>query len=205
MFAMSISLFDSLGLTMDKLGYTQFEQQVIKHKYKFNNDMILNLLDGLLFLVEKGYQTIKTGSIDCIFHSSRTYTELYDTVMDLKQKQHALCNPQAFGFTEEWYLKTLEDTIAQLQSVNKYAEDINEIEQRQIKSFINDLTLIKINKVIKSVAQETRMCPFAILFYAKPGVGKTSLTKIAYQHFGNSWITYRGLLYVYKKSCCKFC
>jgi hypothetical protein len=186
MFAMSISLFDSLGLTLDKLGYTQFEQQVIKHKYKIDNDMMLNLLDGLLFLVEKGYQTIKTGSIDCIFHSSRTYSELYDTVMDLKQKQHALCNPQAFGFTEEWYLKTLDDTIAQLKSVSKYAEDINDIELRQIKSFINDLTLIRINKVIKSVAQETRMCPFAILFYAKPGVGKTSLTKIAYQHFGKT-------------------
>lgn len=184
MFALTLSLFDSVGLSLDRFGYSKFEQELLKRKYKFNTDVALDLAEGIVYLLEKGYQIILTKSLDPIFHSSSEYAKLYDTIIDLKQKQHALCNPEPFGFTESWYVKTLDDTIEKLKSVCKYAHELKSSESKVLKCHLNDLQLIKINKVIASAAQETREVPFSLLFFAQPGVGKSSLTKIVFQHFG---------------------
>lgn len=184
MFSLTLSLFDSVGLSFSTLGYSHFEAELLRKKFRFRPDIGLDMAEGLIFLLEKGYQIIVNKEVDCLFHNPSEYSDVYDTILDLKQKQHALCNPKAFGFTETWYIKTLDDTIDKVKSIVKYAYKLDSSELRVLKSHLNDLQLIKINNVIANAAQETREVPFSLLFFAQPGVGKSSLVKIAFQHFG---------------------
>lgn len=184
MFAMSLSLFDSVGLSFDSLGYSKFEQDLIKTKYKPSSDLLLDLADGLTHLLERGYQFILTRNIDVIFHNSTDYAELYETINDLKLKERALHNPQAFGFSESWYVKTLDETIAKLQSVVKYTYSMDSHELKVMRCHLNDLQIIKTDRILSDAIQKLRPVPFAILFYAPPGVGKSSLVKITFRHFG---------------------
>lgn len=186
MFALTASMFDSFGLNLDLLGYSKFDQELLRRKNQVSSDTLLELADGLIFLLKKGYQIIQTKSVDCIYHSEDEYSKLYDDIEDLKLKKDALNNPEALSFNEFEYGDKLDRTIDKLQCVVKYASALDKHEVRYWRSQLVDLRMIKNNILIARNCSESREAPFAILFHATPGVGKSTLTKMTFQHLAKT-------------------
>ena len=186
MFALTLSMFDNFGLTLDLLGYSKFDQELLRRKNQISSDTLLELADGLIFLLKKGYQIIRTKSVDCIYHSEDEYSKLYDDIEDLKLKKDALNNPAALNFNEFEYGDKLDRTIDKLQCVVKYAASLDKHEVRYWRSQLVDLRMIKNNILIARNCSESREAPFAILFHATPGVGKSTLTKMTFQHLAKT-------------------
>jgi len=186
MFAMSMSLFDSVGLSLDLFGYTQFDKELLKRKNKLTGDIVLDLADGVIFLLKKGYQIILTGRVDCIYHTEDEYSKLYDDILDLKVKKVALSNPEALGFNEYWYGDKLDKTMDKLKNIIKFGASIDKSEMKYWRSQLCELELIKNNILIAKNCSESRECPFSLLFFASPGVGKSTLTKLTFQHLAKT-------------------
>ncbi len=186
MFAMSMSLFDSVGLSLDLFGYTQFDKELLKRKNQLTGDIVLDLADGVIFLLKKGYQIILTGRIDCIYHTEDEYSKLYDDILDLKVKKVALSNPEALGFNEYWYGDKLDKTMEKLRNIIKFGASLDKTEMRYWRSQLCELELIKNNILIAKNCSESRECPFSLLFFASPGVGKSTLTKMTFQHLAKT-------------------
>jgi hypothetical protein len=186
MFALSLSLFDSFGLDLDLLGYSAFDKELLKRKTQLTGDTMLDLADGVIFLLKKGYQIIMTGRVDCIYHTDDEYSALYDDISDLKLKKIALGNPEALGFNEYWYGDKLDKTMDKLRNVIKYAGTLDKTEIRYWRSQLCELELIKNNILIAKNCSESRECPFSVLFFASPGVGKSTLTKMTFQHLAKT-------------------
>ena len=189
MFALTLSMFDNFGLTLDLLGYSKFDQELLRRKNQISSDTLLELADGLIFLLKKGYQIIQTKSVDCIYHSEDEYSKLYDDIEDLKLKKDALNNPAALNFNEFEYGDKLDRTIDKLQCVVKYAASLDKHEVRYWRSQLVDLRMIKNNILIARNCTESREAPFAILFHATPGVGKSTLTKMTFQHLAKMYLS----------------
>jgi len=183
LYILTTSLFSNADLILENMGYNAFEIKHLKKKNRMSGNLALDLAEGAVYLLDKGHQIILTRSFDCLYHDESEYGQLYDTIMDLKTKQHALANPEAFGFTESWYIKTLNDTMDKLKSAIKYVGKIDPKEVKQFRQYLYELETIRISRVLTMITQEFRQAPFSILFYAQPGVGKSSLLKISFKHF----------------------
>ncbi len=186
MFALSLSLFDSVGINLDLLGYSEFDKELLRRKNQLTGDVILDLADGLVFLLKKGYQIILTRNIDCIYHTDDEYSQLYDDIADLKLKKVALNNPEALGFNEFWYGEKLHKTIAKLQSIVRYAGHLDKSEIRYWRNELCQLETIDRDILVAENCSKSRECPFSILFFASPGVGKSTLTKMTFQHLAKT-------------------
>ena len=186
MFAMTLSLFDSVGLSLDLFGYSEFDKELLRRKHKLTGDVVLDLADGLIYLLKKGYQIILTRQIDCIYHTEDEYSQLFDDITDLKVKKIALSNPEALGFNEYWYGDKLDKTMFKLRNIIKYAGNLDKSEIRYWRSQLCELELIKNNILIAKNCSQSRECPFSLLFFASPGVGKSTLTKMTFQHLAKT-------------------
>lgn len=186
MFAMTLSLFDSVGLNLDLFGYSEFDKELLRRKHKLTGDVVLDLADGLIYLLKKGYQIILTRQIDCIYHTEDEYSQLFDDITDLKVKKIALSNPEALGFNEYWYGDKLDKTMFKLRNIIKYAGNLDKSEIRYWRSQLCELELIKNNILIAKNCSQSRECPFSLLFFASPGVGKSTLTKMTFQHLAKT-------------------
>jgi hypothetical protein len=185
LFGMSYSLFDKIGINFEKAGYTKFEHEALKRKHDLKKpDIVYNLCDSLLFLCERGYQIIKTGSIQYLYHSSRTYSEFYDKAEELKRKSLLLHNPELFDFTESSFRDDLDTLLEQCKSISQFDSRMNSIESKQFKHLYNELQMLKFNMMTKRAAREHREVPYSILLYGDSGIGKSTIKDMLFYHFG---------------------
>ncbi len=186
MFALSLSLFESVGINLDLLGYSAFDKVLMRKKHKLTGDLVLDLAEGFVFLLKKGYQIILTGQFDCLYHTDDDYSKLHEDVLDLKMKKIALNNPEALGFNEYWYGDKLDTTMQKLRNLIKFANDLDKNEIRYWRNQLCELELIKNNILIAQNCAKSRECPFSLMFFASPGVGKSTLTKLTFQHLAKT-------------------
>lgn len=183
MYVMSLSLFDSVGLSWDNLGYTKMEQEAMKGKYHNGIDFYHTMVDTLLFLCERGYQVFKTRSAEPIFHSPKKYEEWFNKMEELKRQSTLLNDPEMFGFTESGFLADLDDTIEKGESIYKHAIRVGEYEKKAVRYAVNDLWMIRCSQMTKRKARETRETPFAVLICGNSGVGKSTVRDLMFQHY----------------------
>ncbi len=184
MYALSLSLFDKFGVTFDKLRYSRVEAEAIKRKHHMGVDFVYTLMDTLVFLCERGIQCMKTGSMDPIFHSGAKYEEWFDKAYDIKKKAMCLSNPEAHGFSTFEFLADLSELIEQGQAIFRHASRIGEFEKKMVRGLLAELELIKSNQTTKRAAQQERNMPFPVLLYGGSSVGKSTLTKMLFYHYG---------------------
>jgi len=183
MYMLGLSVFDKVGLSMDNLCFSKFAQECIKKKYHLGIDFIYSMMDTLYFLCERGYQCIKTGSLDPIYHSGSSYEKWFSKTVDLKQKSTLLNDPEAHGFTESGFLRDLDDVIEQGESIYQHATRIGHMERSSVRNYVNDLKMIRSNELSSRKAREGRDAPFGILVSGNSSVGKSTIINILYNHF----------------------
>jgi hypothetical protein len=183
MYLLSLSVFDTIGITMDSLGYSKLEQAALKKKFFKKSDFLYVLADTLLFILERGYQVFKTGDIYTIFHSGGTYKEIYEKCRELQRREPLLNNPEEHGFTESGFRSDLDNVIEKLESVFKHSVGLDKNDVTIIRSTLNDMLIMRDDLNTHSAARRDRKAPFSLLVYGDSGIGKTSITNILCTYF----------------------
>jgi hypothetical protein len=182
MYCLSMSLFDKIGITMDKLRYSHLEQEAIRRKHHLGIDFVHSFLDTLVFLCECGYQCMQTGSMDPIYHSGTSYSEWYTQTLEIKRKALFLSNPEPHGFDTFSFLADLNDLIEKGDAMSKYTTD--NMSRLAVTKILHELQIIKANETTKRAAQKDRKAPFSVLLYGASSIAKSTLTKILFYHYG---------------------
>lgn len=184
MYALSLSLFEKLGVTFDNCRYSELETAAIKRKYHMGVDFIHSMLDTILFLCQRGVQCFKMGSFQPLFHSGEQYQVWFDACMELKRKSALLSCCQAHGFTRFDYLSDLKNEIEKGEAIYKYSYKMSPADKRIVGTLLNDLKMLEANEITKREAQKGRKTPFSVLLYGGSSIGKSTLTNMHFYQYG---------------------
>jgi len=185
LFAMSYSLLDTFGITFSKLNYDKVQEAAVKRDFYLGPTMIHGMCDSLLFLLEKGIQCFKTGSVDPILHNTTRYQEWMDTVIRLQRESKLINNPEPHGICMSQFLADLSDTIEKGEAIKRMVMiDDKGMDKRLIINMLADLQMLKAYELTRQLAQKERKAPFAVLLSGPSSVGKSALTTALYYHYG---------------------
>ncbi len=184
MYAMSMSLFDSIGVSLENFNFSKFEIEAAKKKYWLGPDFVYTVLDTLLFLCERGYQCVQTGSMDPIYHSAKSYEKWFNDVTDIKAKAKLLNDPELFGFTESQFFADLDRLIEAGEAIYRHATRLGDFEKGLCRTFLQDLKFIRCEQMTYARAREQRECPMSILLTGNSSIGKSTLQSIHFTQFG---------------------
>nr|QRQ90208.1 MAG: hypothetical protein 1 [Riboviria sp.] len=187
MYVLSLGLFEKFGVTFDNLRYSKLEAEVLKRKYKLGVDFVHTMIDTLVFLLQRGLQCMKTGSLDPLYHSGSTYEAWFDKAQDLKRQSVLLNAPEEHGFTYFGFLADLKDHIEKGDAIYKHATRMGATERRLVGTAVSDLRLIEAHQVTKRSALQERDAPFAVLLFGGSSVGKSTLTKMLFYQYGKTF------------------
>lgn len=182
MFSLAHSLFKPVGIDMDFLRFDTIAQESIKRKYHLGPDMVHCVLDTVLFLAERGYQSYQAGTIMPMFHSEAKYQDWYDQAEKLNRQAHFLSNPEVHGIDRFAYLADLKDAIERGHSMRKCTTKKDE--KLIITKLLCALELTHDLELTKRAAQADRKSPLCLLLYGGSGIGKSTLQNVLFQHYG---------------------
>jgi hypothetical protein len=184
MYALSLSLFAKAGVTFDALRFGMIEREAIKKKYHMGADFFHSVAETLLFVCKRGYQCMVTGDLSPIFHSEDEYGKWAEKVRELKRDSLIMGNPEPHGKNSFSYLADIDSAIEQGEAIFKYASRLGQFEKKLISTLLNDVRLLKALEVTKRSAQMERKAPFSVLLFGGSSVGKSTLTKLLFYHYG---------------------
>lgn len=187
MYCLSLSLFEKFGVTFDTFRYNKIEAEVIRRQYHTGIDFVYCILDTLLFLCEAGYQCMKTGSLDPIYHSGMKYQEWFELTRKMKINSNYLSNPEPHGFNYFEYLSELDSVIEKGEAINKHASNLSIFDKKMVSSVLADMKMIKANELTKKSAMQTRKAPFSILLEGGSSIGKSTLTKLLFYQYAKTF------------------
>lgn len=147
-------------------------------------DVITSILELVLFICEKGYQCITTGSFSSLFHSGEKYSQWCEDVQKLKMQSNHLNDPEALGFTESEFLGNLDKAIEQGQDMRKFMEKTKRYEVRYVTQLLNELIYIQAEQLTTQKARENRDAPFSILINGTSNIGKSTIVNMLFNHYG---------------------
>jgi len=187
MYALSFSVFDAVGIDFNLFHFTTLEAEAMKRKFHMGPNFIHTMLETLLFICERGYQCIKTGSLDPIYHSGSTYEKWFEQAALLKSRGPLLGFPEAHGFTLFEFLADIRECIDKGEAMYKHANRVGEYEKKMLRSLVNDLKMILSDQTTKREAQKERDAPFCVCLYGGSSIGKTTITDMLFLQYGKTF------------------
>lgn len=187
MFTLSFSIFDQVGAVFGMDTYWKMERTAFREKMNMGPTFIHSIITTIIFVCERGYQCLKTGSLDPIFHSGTQYEKWYDSAMEVKRRSTLLSCPEAHGFSLFEFLADLSSIIEKGESIAKHAIRIGDMERKMVLSVLNDLKMIKADQTTKREAQKERTAPFSICLYGGSSIGKTTITDMLFFQYGKTF------------------
>lgn len=182
-YAMSLSVFDGVGLSLDKF-YPKVEAEALRKKHFMGPDFLHCVLSTITFLVDRGAQCLKTGSMDPIFHSSSEYDKFFELYARLKRESSLLGNPEVHGINVFQHYADVKDAIEKSEAILKYSISMDKLEKRLMSKLVNDLKLLDAEELTKRAARASRAAPFAVSVFGASSIGKSTFTEILFLHFG---------------------
>jgi hypothetical protein len=183
LYLLSCSVLEDFGIKFDSLGYSKMEAEALKNKYYKGVNMYYVLLDTLTFLCERGYQIIKSGDIQMIFHSSKSYGDWFEKNVELERKSKLLNDPELYGFTESSFLRDLDINIEQGENIFKYACESSKYDKKLVLRQLEKLKFIKNEYLTSENAGKNRKCPFSVLIFGNSNIGKSTIKEILFKQF----------------------
>jgi hypothetical protein len=200
MYALSLSLFEKAGISMDNLAYSRMEQECLKQKYHMGPDFFHCVLDTLLFVCERGYQCYISGSLAPFVHSGSRYEEWFDKASELKRKAAFLGNPEEMGFSYHSFVAEIDDAVDEGDQIVKYMSNGDKLESRYVKGMLDSLKMTRGLALSKRAAQKVRNSPFSVLIHGGSCVGKSTVKAILQSHFQKLFDKPAGDEYCYTRN-----
>ena len=200
MYCLSLSLFEKVGVSFDTFRYSRLEAEALRCKYHMGPDFIHSLLDTLLFLCERGYQCLRTGRLDPLYHSGKEYEEWFNKTRELIDKSKYLSNPEPIGFTRYEFISDLKDLMNKGTAMQQHANDLSNFHKTLLNKQMSALSIIKSNELTERSAQQTRKAPFAVLLSGGSGVAKSTLADLLDYQYGKLFDLPLGAEYKYTRN-----
>nr|ULF99949.1 MAG: hypothetical protein 1 [Marnaviridae sp.] len=183
MYSIGLSLFDKMGVPFDPSKFLHVEKAAVKKEFHLGPDFVHCILDTIVYLLDTGYQCMRTGSVDPILHQDSAYDKWLQGTEVLRVQARVLSNPEPHGFTLFDFLSRLDDSIEKGRCIAKYQQTEGG-GHRIARKIVDELELIRSDCKTKKLAQMERKAPFAVLVHGGSHVAKSAFTKMLYYHYG---------------------
>jgi hypothetical protein len=199
MYLLSFELFKCWGVTFDSFKYSKIEAELVRKEHSSKHDFVYTILDTITFLSERGYQCMKLGSLDPIYHSGKTYEEWAMKAMKHKAEGEFLNNPEAHGIVYEKYMMELDDLIFKGDAMYKRLTDKSD--KSLIAKLLQQLQYLRSMQLTKQKAMKERKPPLAICFTGPSSIAKSLLCRLAMIHYGRVCGLPYDSEYMYTRNC----
>jgi len=183
LFMVTHGILDKVGLSMDKLGYEQFEQEVLKKQFTLNADLFINMMETITMVIEKGVQCAITKSIDPIFHSMTAYEDWFLQYKEIIVKSKLLAVSETHGFSYYEFMNQVDHLIDQGKSMVKHACKVGGVDKIYLINYLADLEAARALALTKRSAQQSRSPPFSVLIAGGSSLAKSRFTKILFNYY----------------------
>nr|AWK77863.1 nonstructural polyprotein [Renmark bee virus 3] len=200
-YALSMSLFEWAGISFSKLNYTKIEEETVRREFHMGPDFLHCMFDTLIFLCERGFQCMKSGNLDPIYHSGTSYEKWYDRAMELRNQSKLMSDPEAHGINKFAYLKELQDVIEQGRVITKYAAKLSSYEKSITRVILGEMETLKCTELSKRAAQKSRRAPFPMLLSGGSSVGKSTILDLIFYQFAKTFDLPRDSEFRYTRIC----
>lgn len=175
-----------VGGDVEKLAsiFLDLEAEAYKNSIKSKGKFGKACLDLITFLLERGYQCVKLGSITPIFHSCSTYDTWLSECQDIIGKAPYISNPEVHGFTMSTFLAKLDELIEQGDSIVKLALVGSKLDHKFVNAQLAKIKHIRNNTLTKKAAMQDRRAPLGILIHGSTSVGKSLFSYLIFQYYG---------------------
>lgn len=183
LFAMGYSLFDSIGMKVDvtKLK-TMAEGARDKASWK-SADFAYLCIETILFICERGAQCYKLGSLQPMFHSSKSHDKWITEAEKIKVWATCLGNPTPHGFTVFQYQNELDTLVEQGESIVKLLATESPREKIFSQRLLGELKMLKASFITLNDASLDRTEPFGTLIAGGSSVMKSAFSKLIFYHY----------------------
>ena len=196
---LSFGLLEGLGLNFAKCHYSDLEAERIRDSKKSYTDFFMSIYDSVTFILERGVQAIKYGSLLPFYHSEKTYVDWALAAKRLEEDSHKMANPAACGLDPHKFTHDLSDAIEKGESIVRFASKGKESDL--VQGLLRTLRLIKANMLTKNAAQQEREAPFAVLVSGDSSIGKSKFSELLFQVYGKIFNLETTSEYKYTRIC----
>ncbi len=180
MACLAFDLFKGMGLDFQKLNFTALEESTIRRQNRLDLGFVETVCDSALYICEAGWQVLKTGSFQHLYHCGSTYEQWFDTAMKLKQTSDRLGGPHVDPKEKFELIANLRDCIEKGENIEMHARRLGSSEKGRIAGMVADLRMILSDQITKQEAMKTRQAPFGILLYGNSSIGKSTFNDMLF-------------------------
>lgn len=185
MYVLSFGIFESFGVSFESFNYDDIEASYLRRRHTSKADFVLSVFDGITFIIQRGMQAIKTGSLLPLFHSEETYVKWVETAQRLEEDSHKLMNATAAGIDLHEFTKDLDECIIEGESIVKYADKGKE--KMMLSGLLRSLRIIRCVRLTRKFAQEERDVPYSLVLHGDSSVGKSKMKEFLFYLFGTAF------------------
>jgi hypothetical protein len=182
-YCLTFGLFKQFGLTFENLQYTEAEKLYTLSKYNSKLDFLEAVLDGTVFVLERGIQAAHLKSWSPFLHNSSEYGKWVDSAFLAKEHNQMLLTNSNPEITYQSLLAEIDHVLDQGISIEKYG-NLEKSEKTAVKRMISEIRIMKCLHTSAKQNQQMRKVPFSMLVYGDSSVAKTTFAHTVLTHFG---------------------
>lgn len=183
-FVMSFAILERFGITFSSFWYDKAEEEYIRSAHSSSSDFLYTVIEGASFIAERLYDCYKTGTWSPIIHSGKNYGSWVDDIYRIKEDAQKLHNPEANGLSYHEFVARVKNAIEKGEAICRFTVDITPADKNLLKRLLSDVRLIEADLLTKAAARQSRDAPFTVLYYGGSGIGKSTLQKLTFSHYG---------------------
>jgi len=197
MYALSLSMFDKIGVTFDSCQFEVLEAESIRKRHHMGADFVFTMLDTIVFLCERGHQFLKTGRMDSILHSGSAYEQWFEDASQLLLDVKFISNAEAHGIDEFEVRSRLSELLDKGKCIFVHAKRMDATEKRYIERVLGDLKIAERTLIGTAFNQKTRRSPFSLLVSGGSSVMKTAFVNVLHMQYAKLFGLQIGTEYRY--------
>jgi len=184
MYILCCGLLDGTKINFASLQFDKFEEEAMRRAHRPGIDMVIAMIDTVLFVCEAGHDYFKTGNFDKFVHNGSSYESWVKTANKLKMQSKFVNNPEPHGFNRFTFVAELKDAIEKGKSIVRFTGGFDKGEKIYLQKTLCELQMIEAEETTKRSAQQPRKDPFGILIHGSSHIAKSKLTEIMFKHYG---------------------
>jgi len=183
-YLISFSAFSFLNVnpTTNEKRVRDYSHLLSKNPIHFGSEMLISLLKLLEFALENGKAYWHTGDINHLLFKDDKIRKWNQDYLELIDASQIVKNPSQ-DFNIRAFEMKLKETIDLAMRYMSVPELMGKYEQQILVNRVKELREIQRNLQLTQAAQATRPPPMSILTYGSSNIGKSSFSKILFQHF----------------------
>lgn len=173
------------GIPEVNLGYGSFN---LRHKDKEfkskQGNIVLDLIQSLLYVLRKGTKAIVTGNFKHFIHKDDAFLSWAEQYDELIKYENKLSHVQKDGYMEKSvYITKMRDAIKSSTVLIEKLKGQKDRNYLVVRQYVEKLNAISHKLFIRGKAGESRDPPKGILIYGPPSIGKTAISEMLFEWY----------------------